>query len=148
MELVINYDHEETLPLFSHHELYKTEGFKQNYLKRNLAIKAFKAIREFDLIRSALSKEQDQAIVEFEINGKYPLSLVLQKMNARWFIKEKVFGESGMVLSENEFIQRIAYNYAQQNFEKAYKDLKKYMQVFPDSANLHYYFWHILLNER
>jgi len=140
MELVINYDHEETLPLFSHHELYKTEGFKQNYLKRNLAIKAFKAIREFDLIRSALSKEQDQAIVEFEINGKYPLSLVLQKMNARWFIKEKVFGESGMVLSENEFIQRIAYNYAQQNFEKAYKDLKKYMQVFPDSANLHYYF--------
>jgi len=119
----------------------KLRILNKNYLKKESRNKKhLKAIREFDLIRSALSKEQDQAIVEFEINGKYPLSLVLQKMNARWFIKEKVFGESGMVLSENEFIQRIAYNYAQQNFEKAYKDLKKYMQVFPDSANLHYYF--------
>ena len=140
MELVTNYDHEETLPLLVHHEVYKNEDFKQNYLKRNLAIKAFKSIKEFDLIRSALSKEQDQAIVEFEINGKYSLSLVLQKINDIWFIKEKVFGESGMVLSENEFIQRIAYNYAQQHFDKANNDLKKYMQVFPDSADLHYYF--------
>ena len=140
MELVINYDHEKTLPLLVHREVYKNEYFKQNYLKRNLSIKAFKAIKEFDLIRSALSKEQDQAIVEFEINGKYPLSLVMQKLNGQWFIKEKVFGESGMVLSESEFVQRIAYNYAQQHFDKAYNDLKKYLQVFPDSADLHYYF--------
>jgi len=140
MELVTNYDHEETLPLLIHHEVYKNEALKQNYLKRNLAIKAFKSIKEFELIRSALSKEQDQAIVEFEINGKYSLSIVLKNINAQWFIKEKVFGESGMVLSENEFIQRIAYNYAQQHFDKAYKDLKKYLQVFPDSADLHYYF--------
>ena len=140
MELVINYDHEKALSHLVHSEVYLKEDFKQNYLKRNLALKAFKAISEFDLIRSALSKEQDQAIVEFEINGKYPLSLVLQKMNSHWYIKEKVFGESGMVLSESEFIQRIAYNYAQQHFDKAYNDLKKYLQVFPDSADLHYYF--------
>jgi len=140
MELIINYDYEKTLPLLVHREVYKNEYFKQNYLKRNLSIKAFKAIKEFDLIRSALSKEQDRAIVEFEINGKYPLSLVMQKLNGQWFIKEKVFGESGMVLSESEFVQRIAYNYAQQHFDKAYNDLKKYLQVFPDSADLHYYF--------
>ncbi|MDP8227611.1 MAG: tetratricopeptide repeat protein [Candidatus Celaenobacter polaris] len=140
MELVINYDYEKMLPLLVHYEVYKNEDFRQNYLKRNLSIKAFKSIKEFDLIRSALSKEQDQAIVEFEINGKYSLSIVLKNINAQWFIKEKVFGESSMVLSENEFIQRIAYNYAQQNFDHAYKDLKKYLQVFPDSPDLHYYF--------
>lgn len=140
MELVVNYDHGKTLPFLIHHEIYKNDVFVQNYLKRNLALKAFKAIREYDLIRSALSKEQEQAIVEFEINGKYPLSLVLHKINSHWFIKEKVFGESGMVLSESEFIQRIAYNYAQQHFDEAYNDLKKYLNVFPDSADLHYYF--------
>lgn len=140
MKLVINYDHEDTLAMLVHHEMYKNEDFRKNYLKRNLANKAFKAIREFDLIRSALSKEQDQAIAEFEINGKYALSLILKKRNSNWYIKEKVFGESGMVLSESEFIQRIAYKYAQQHFDKAYNDLKKYLQVFPDSADLHYYF--------
>ena len=140
LELVVNYAHEKSLPLLVHHDIYKNDIFVQNYLKRNLELKAFKAIKEYDLVRSALSKEQDQAIVEFEINGKYPLSLVLQRINGNWFIKEKVFGESGMVLSESEFIQRIAYNYAQQHFDKAYNDLKKYLEVFPDSADLHYYF--------
>ena len=140
MKLVVNFDHEDTLTLLVHHEVYKDKDFTLNYLKRNLANKAFKSIREFDLIRSALSKEQDQAIVEFEINGKYSLSLILKRINSHWLIKEKVFGESGMVLSESEFIQRIAYKYAQQHFDKAYNDLKKYLQVFPDSADLHYYF--------
>ncbi|MBN2017262.1 MAG: tetratricopeptide repeat protein [Candidatus Cloacimonetes bacterium] len=140
LEYVINYDHEKSLRLLVHHDIYKGDVLVQNYLKRNLGLKAFKAIKEYDLVRSALSKEQDQAIVEFEINGKYPLSLVLQRINGNWFIKEKVFGESGMVLSESEFIQRIAYNYAQQHFDKAYNDLKKYLEVFPDSADLHYYF--------
>jgi len=140
MKMVINFDYEDTLPLLVRHELYKNEDFTQNYIKRNLANKTFKSIREFDIIRSALSKEQDQAIVEFEINGKYSLSLILKRTNSHWLIKEKVFGESGMVLSESEFVQRIAYKYAQQHFEKAYNDLKKYLQVFPDSADLHYYF--------
>jgi len=140
MKLVVNFDHEDTLTLLVHHEVYKDKDFTLNYLKRNLANKAFKSIRGYDLISSALSKEQDQAIVEFEINGKYSLSLILKRINSHWLIKEKVFGESGMVLSESEFIQRIAYKYAQQHFDKAYNDLKKYLQVFPDSADLHYYF--------
>jgi len=140
LNLVINYDYEETTQFLVNSKLYNSEELKTNYLKRNFQNKAFKAIREFDLIRSALSKEQDQAIVEFEINSKYPLSIVLKKINNQWKVDKKVFGESGVVLSENEFIQRVAYKYARKNFDGAYSELKKNLKIFPDSPDLHYYF--------
>ena len=140
LNLVVTYDYEETISLLTNQEIYKNDEFQKNYIRRNLQIKAFKAIKEFELIRSALSKEQDQAIVEFEINGKYPLSIVLKKLNNQWKVWKKVFGESEIVLSENEFIQRVAYKYARQNFDGAYSDLKKNLKIFPDSPDLHYYF--------
>jgi len=140
IELSKDLEYDKIFPMLLHHEIYKNEKFRKNYLRRNLELKAFKALKEFDLIRSALSKEQDQAIVEFEINGKYSLCIVLRKIDGSWFVKEKVFGESGMVLSESEFIQRIGYKYAQRDFNGAFKDLKKYSEVFPDSADLYYYF--------
>ena len=139
LNLVINYDYEKTTQFLVNSKLYNSEELKTNYLKRNFQNKAFKAIKEFDLIRSALSKEQNQAIVEFEINGKYPLSIVLKKINNHWKVDKKVFGESGVVLSENESIQRIAYKYASKNFDGAYSDLKQNLKIFPDSPDLHYY---------
>ena len=140
LNLVVNYDYEETISLLTNQEIYKNDKFQKNYIKRNLQIKAFKTIKEFELIRSALSKEQDQAIVEFEINSKYPLSIVLKKLNNQWKVWKKVFGESEIMLSENEFIQRVAYKYAKQNFDGAYPELKKNLKIFPDSPDLHYYF--------
>ena len=140
LQLSKDLEYDTIFPMLLHHEIYKDETFRKNYMRRNLELKAFKALKEFDLIRSALSKEQDQAIVEFEINGKYPLCIVLQKIDGTWFVKEKVFGESGMVLSESEFIQRVGYKYAQRDFSGAFSDLKKYSKVFPDSADFYYYF--------
>ena len=140
LNLVITYDYEESCEMLVTHKIYENIEFQKNYIKRNLQIKPFKAIKEFELIRSALSKEQEQAIVEFEINGKYPLSIVLKKINNRWKVWKKVFAESEIVLSENEFIQRVAYKYAKQNFDGAYSELKKNLKIFPDSPDLHYYF--------
>ncbi len=140
IELSRDLEYDKIFPMLLHHDIYKDVEFRKNYIRRNLEIKAFKALKEFDLIRSALSKQQDQAIVEFEINGKYSLCIVLQKIDGSWFVKEKVFGESGMVLSESEFIQRVGYKYAQRDFSGAFSDLKKYAKVFPDSADLYYYF--------
>jgi len=139
LNLVINYDYEESTQLLINSKIYNSEELKTNYLKRNFQNKAFKAIKVFDLIRSALSKEQDQAMVEFEINGKYPLSIVLKKINIQWKVDKKVFGESGVVLSENESIQRVVYKYASKNFDGAYSDLKQNLKIFPDSPDLHYY---------
>ncbi|MBC8526903.1 MAG: tetratricopeptide repeat protein [Candidatus Cloacimonetes bacterium] len=140
LNLVINFDYEDTINLHLNSELYKNEEFKINYLKRNLQNKAFKSIKGFDLIRTAMSKEKDQSIVEFEINGKYPLSILLKKINNQWKINKKVFAKSEVVLSENEFIQRVAFEYAKQNFKNAYSDLNKNLKIFPDSPDLHYYF--------
>lgn len=140
LNLVINFDYEDTINLHLNSELYKDEEYKINFLKRNLQNKAFKSIKQFDLIRTAMSKEKDQAIVEFEINGKYPLSILLKKINNQWKINKKVFAKSEVVLSENEFIQRVAFDYAKQNFKNAYSDLNKNLKIFPDSPDLHYYF--------
>ncbi len=140
LKLIINFDYEDTINLLFHCELYRNEEYKINYLKRNIQNKAIKAIKEFDLIRSAMNKEKDQAIVEFEINGKYPLSILLKKINNQWKIEKKVFAKSEFFLSENEFIQRVAFEYAKQNFKNAYSDLIKNLKIFPDSPDLHYYF--------
>jgi tetratricopeptide (TPR) repeat protein len=139
LNLVINYDYEETTQLLVNSKIYDSEELKTNYFKRNFQNRAFKAIKVFDLIRSALSKEQNQAIVEFEINGKYPLSLVLKKIDNEWKVNKKVFGESGVVLAENDYIQRIAYEYARQSLNNAYTELSKLLKTFPDSPDLHYY---------
>lgn len=139
LEMIANYDYEDTLSLLVNQRIYKDEAYRTNYIKRNIAIKAFKALRNFDLIRSALSKDQNQAIAEFEINSLYPLSIVLKKVDTEWRVAEKVFDEAGVVLAENDLIQKIVYAFAQQKFKDAYDELRRAINIYPDSANIHYY---------
>lgn len=139
LEMLANYDYDKTLSLLVNREVYKDEAYRNNYLKRNMQIKAFKSLQNFDLIRSALSKERDQAIVEFEINSFYTLSVVLRKVDSEWRIAEKVFAEAGAVLAENDLIQKIVYAFAQQKFKDAYTELRSAINTYPDSENMHYY---------
>jgi len=67
------------------------------------------------------------------------LSIVLKFINNKWLVEKKVFGESGTVLAENEAIQRAANYFTKQKFGSGYKDLKKSLKVYVDSADLHYY---------
>ncbi|MBS3741672.1 MAG: tetratricopeptide repeat protein [Candidatus Cloacimonetes bacterium] len=139
LDLLVDYDYEKTIPLLVNKDVYESDEFKKNYIKRNLDTKAVKAIKEYDLLRSALNEHEDEAIVEFEINGKYELSIVLAKINNEWLVAKKIFGESGTVLAENETRQRIVNYFSKDKFHKGYKDLKKNLKVYVDSADLHYY---------
>jgi tetratricopeptide (TPR) repeat protein len=139
LEMLANYDYEDTISLLVNPRVYKDEAYRTNYIKRNMAIKAFKALRNFDLIRSALSSDRKQAIVEFEINSLYTLSVVLKKVDNKWSIAEKVFDEAGVVLAENDLIQKIVYAFAQQKFKDAYSELHHAIRIYPDSANMNYY---------
>ena len=139
LNFLVDYDYEATIPMLVNREVYEDEEYKKNYIRRNLETKAVKAIKTYDLLRSALNEHEDEAIVEFEINGKYDLSLLHKKVNDEWLVARKVFGESGTVLAENEAKQRIVNYFAQQKFKKGYRDLKKTIKVYVDSPDLHYY---------
>ena len=134
-----DFDYEKTIPLLVNHDLYKDEKFKSNYIKRNAQLKQLTTLKKFDLIRSALSQYQDEGVVEFEINGKYILSIVLTKINGKWYVRQKIFGESGLLLSEKDYIRQVANKFTQQNFSQAYKETKKWLNTFPDSPDLYYY---------
>jgi len=139
LDLLVDYDYETTIPLLANKDVYEDEKFRKNYIKRNLNTKAVKAIKEYDLLKSALNEHEDEAIVEFEINGKYELSIVLAKINQEWLVAKKVFGESGTVLAENEARQRILNYFTNNKLRKGYKDIKKNLKVYVDSPDLHYY---------
>lgn len=139
LALCADYDYEKTIPLLVNHEQYDDKKLKSNYIRRIASLKKMKALKEFDLIRSALSQYQDEATVEFEINGKYLLTLFLKKSNRKWMVQRKIFGQTGLILSEKDYVRQVANIFAQQNFKQAYKEILKWLKIFPDSPDMHYY---------
>jgi tetratricopeptide (TPR) repeat protein len=111
----------------------------------NLLIQHFKGhhavrkLKEFDLISSGFSPQTQEAFVSFEINKNQEFTLILAKNIDRWVVSNQVFGAINLVRTENEALRFIAASLAEQNFEKAYKYISNYKQIYFYSADLYYY---------
>ncbi len=119
--------------------LYENEEYLTNYIQRLSNNKILSKMTEFDLISSASTKQSDQALVHFEINRKYDLTLNLKKIDKGWKIVSKIFGKPELYNSEKEAIQQVAVLLSKNQLGNVYELLKKYSDIYADSADFQYY---------
>lgn len=118
---------------------YQFNDYFVNYKKRMVNNKLINKMTEYDLISSALSKDKKKALVFFEINYKYDLTLNLEYENKKWQITQKVHGKPELVNGENNAKKQVAQLISKQDLGNCYKLLKKYAKIFIDSADFYYY---------
>jgi hypothetical protein len=139
MELIVAQDWEATIDMLYLNKQYKDPKYKTNYLERISQHKIIKKIVEFDLISAGMNKEQNQALVYFDINGKYDLTLLMRKREGKWKIGAKIFGKPELYTRENEAIKQVASLLSKNQLAHAYDTLKKFSEIFSDSADFQYY---------
>jgi tetratricopeptide (TPR) repeat protein len=119
--------------------LYANKKYLTNYIQRLSSNKILTKMTEFDLISSALTKQNDQALVHFEINRKYDLTLNLKKIDNKWKIVSKIFSKPELYNNEKEAIQQVAVLLSKNQLGNVYELLKKYSAIYTDSADFQYY---------
>ncbi len=139
MELIVAQDWEATIEMLYLNDQYKDPKYKENYLERLSQHKIIKKIVEFDLISAGMNKEQDQALVYFDVNGKYDLTLLMRKRANEWKVGAKIFGKPEIYTRENEAIKQVAGLLSKNQLAHAYDTLKKFSDIFTDSADFQYY---------
>ena len=118
---------------------YTNKEYLTNYIQRLSSNRILAKMTELDLISSASTKQNDQALVHFEINRKYDLTLNLKKLDNNWKIVSKIFGKPELYNSEKEAIQQVAVLLSKNQLGKVYELLKKYSDIYADSADFQYY---------
>ncbi|MCK4695869.1 MAG: hypothetical protein KAT74_08910, partial [Candidatus Cloacimonetes bacterium] len=139
LDKIIEQDWEDTVSFLLNKENYKNQDYKKNYIKRISSNKIIKKITEYNLISSALSEDKKQALVFFEINGKYDMTVVLKAITDSWKVSAKFFGKPEIYNGENEAIQQVAVLLSKNELTKAFELLKKYSEIYIDSADFQYY---------
>ncbi|MFO7896788.1 MAG: tetratricopeptide repeat protein [Candidatus Cloacimonadales bacterium] len=139
LEKLIAQDWSDTIELLFLNEQYSDPAYRKNYLDRLATHKIIKKMTEYDLISSALNQEQNQALVFFEINGKYDLTLLMRKRGEEWKVGAKIFGQPEIYTRENEAIKQVATLLSKNQLAHAYETLKKFSNIFVDSADFQYY---------
>ncbi len=119
--------------------LYANKEYLTNYIQRLSSNKILTKMTEFDLISSASTKQNEQALVHFEINRKYDLTLNLKKIDNKWKIVSKMFGKPELYNNEKEAIQQVAVLLSKNQLGNVYELLKKYSAIYTDSADFQYY---------
>ncbi|MBN1326550.1 MAG: tetratricopeptide repeat protein [Candidatus Cloacimonetes bacterium] len=139
LDLIITREWEKLIELLSDSEKYHDEIYRANFIKRYSQSRFMKKINEYELISSALSEPKDKALVYFEINRRYDLTILMEKVNQNWLIDSRIFGKPELVKGENETYQQVALLISQNELAAAEKLLEQYSGIYPDSSDLHYY---------
>jgi len=136
---VISFDWEKTLEFLIDPDKYIAEKVKLNYLKRISSDKVLSKLKEFNLISSALSEDKKTALVYFELNGKFELTLILIQNGAKWAVSGRIYGRPELFNGENEALQQVAVLLSKNKLSQAFTLLKNYSAIYPDSPDLYYY---------
>ncbi len=139
LELIIKQEWEKTVGFLNKPERYDNEVFKKNYLQRIKNNKILTKLTDLFLVSSALSEDKKKALIYFQLNGKYDLTISLNKENENWLISEKIFGKPEIVNSENQAMQQIAVLLSKNKLSDCFELLKKYSSIYVDSSDLNYY---------
>ena len=125
--------------LMSNNEYWKSHDLNDKFITRIAANKVIKKISSFDLISSALTKEKDQALVYFDINNKYDLTINLRLIKDIWRVQSLIIGKPELFNSESEAIQQVAILLSKNETTKAYELLNKYSNIYITSSDFEYY---------
>jgi tetratricopeptide (TPR) repeat protein len=139
MDKVVEHDWEATIPFLLKQEQYQSEIYKKNYIERNEKHKPLNKTSYYQLISAAYSKDKKQALIHLEAAGKYDLTIVLKKVDDKWYVSSKLLGKPEIYNSETEALQQVAILLSKNQPGNAYELLKKYSSIYIDSADLQYY---------
>jgi len=73
LTMIVLHEWENSMNFLPNSALYKNIEYQTNYIQRLSSNKILTKMTEFNLISSASTKQNDQALVHFEINRKYDL---------------------------------------------------------------------------
>ncbi|MCF7793741.1 MAG: tetratricopeptide repeat protein [Candidatus Cloacimonetes bacterium] len=139
LNLIILQEWEKTIDFLKHKVVYQDNEFKSNYINRLDSLKYLKKATDFFLISSALSEDKKKALVYFDLNGKYDLTLLLERLDNSWIVLQKIFGKPELANSESQANQQIAIMLSKNKLSDAFELLKKYSSIYVDSADINYY---------
>lgn len=139
MQLLLLKDHESVLDLYFYKaELIENEDFKEDFYISLKNDRVLKRIKEFKLVSAAQSKDQEEALVFFDVNGRYDLTLRLKLFDGKWLFWQRIMGKMELVNGEHEACQQVGVLITQNQLGKAYELLEKYISIYPDSSNINY----------
>ncbi len=146
LEDIITLDFEKLPQYFINNEQYKNAEFLNNFVRRFKNIKFFKKMSDYFIIGSGISKEGNSALVHALLNNKNHLTMTMIKFGTKWKISNFYFGEPNLVNSETEVYKNIALLLNKNEKIKALELLDKQNKIFPNSADIHYYYGIYFLN--
>ena len=117
---------------------YSEELYRKNYISRRQDNRLVKITSSYHLLISAISENREEAMVYFEINNKYDLTVILGNSKGTWLVRELIVGSPSFYYGEREAIILISGFISQQEMSKARQYLDKYSEILIDSADLHY----------
>ncbi|MCF7912199.1 MAG: tetratricopeptide repeat protein [Candidatus Cloacimonetes bacterium] len=120
-------------------EVRQDEEWRADFISQKKNDIILKKMNEFKLVASALSEDKREALVFFDVNGKYDLSLKLVQQGETWQVESHYNGKMEVVNGENEAMGHIAVLLSKNELSQAEDLLVKYLSIYPDSADLHYY---------
>ncbi|MCF7918824.1 MAG: DUF2384 domain-containing protein [Candidatus Cloacimonetes bacterium] len=120
-------------------DLLDNTDWKTDYLSQLTKDKVISKMKEYHLVSSAISEDREQAVVYFDINGKYDMTLKLKLTEKEWHVWQRIMGKMEIVNGENEAAKQIAVLLSKSLWGQASELLGKYMALYPESADFHYY---------
>lgn len=130
---------EKVTSFMSNNEYWKSHDLDDKFVIRIAKNKVIKKINSFDLISSALTKERDQALVYFDVNCKFDLTIKLRLIDDSWKIESLLIGKPELYNSESEAIQQVAILLSKNETTKANELLTKYSNIYISSSDFEYY---------
>ncbi len=120
-------------------EISGVEDWKSDYIEHQRNDAVLKRMHDFRIISSALSENKTEALIFYDINGKFDLSLKLVSQADKWFVSSHYNGKMEIVNGENEVLKQMAVLLSRNEQGQGEDLLKKYLSIYPDSSDLHYY---------
>ncbi len=134
---IIEQEWEETVEMmFDNKRYYDHDLYKENYLNRRSGNRILKKMNDYHIILSAISEKGDEALVYFEINGKYDLSINLIKQNDDWKVYFIMMGNPQFYYTLNELENQIVKYLSEKQYDEAYDKLRKVSEILVDSAEI------------
>jgi len=120
-------------------DYWETHEMVDTFLERISTNKIIKKMNSFELVSSALTKEKDQALVYFDVNNKFDMTVNLRLLEKEWKVQAIIMGKPELFNSESEAIQQVAILLSKNETGKAYELLTKYSSIYITSSDFEYY---------
>lgn len=117
----------------------ESKELREFYLNKLSNDKKMLRMTDHYIISSASTKDRKQALVHFELNFKFDLTLSLKEIEGRWKVVKRIYGDPELYNGENNAIQQIAVLLSKNKISEVYELLKKYSNIYVDSADFQYY---------